>query len=97
MENNDMKDSFSGHSAQYAQYRPHYPEAFYSFLVQLIPERNHAWDCGTGNGQVAVALSSYFKKVVATDISANQLAQAPKQYFLFSASCRKSALSQSII
>ncbi|MDN3667833.1 class I SAM-dependent methyltransferase [Echinicola jeungdonensis] len=74
-----MKDNFSGHSAQYSKYRPHYPEAFYLYLKQLIPERNHAWDCGTGNGQVAVALSSYFEKVEATDISGNQLSQASKR------------------
>ncbi len=78
-----MKDNFSGHSAQYAQYRPHYPEAFYSYLVQLVQERNNAWDCGTGNGQVAVALSSYFNRIDATDISANQLAQAPKRDNIF--------------
>ena len=38
--------------------------------------RARAWDCVTGNGQVAVVLAGYFAFVEATDLSANQLAQA---------------------
>jgi hypothetical protein len=37
---------------------------------------NCAWDAGTGNGQVASVLSSHFAQVIATDISASQLALA---------------------
>jgi SAM-dependent methyltransferase len=32
-----------------------------------------AWDCATGNGQAAVSLASYFSRVEATDISAEQI------------------------
>ena len=33
----------------------------------------NAWDCGTGNGQVAKILAGFFNEVQATDISQNQL------------------------
>lgn len=38
-----------------------------------------AWDCATGNGQVAGMLSEYFAEVVATDISEKQLDNAVQQ------------------
>ena len=38
---------------------------------------NAAWDCGTGNGQVALKLAERFNTVYATDISNEQLALAP--------------------
>ena len=44
-----MKDNFSHHAQDYARYRPVYPEALYRYLFSLIPEKNLAWDCGTGN------------------------------------------------
>jgi SAM-dependent methyltransferase len=34
------------------------------------------WDCGTGNGQAARALAEHFHRVHATDLSAEQIAQA---------------------
>jgi SAM-dependent methyltransferase len=37
-----------------------------------------AWDCATGNGQAARDLARYFDHVVATDASAEQVAQAPR-------------------
>lgn len=72
-----MKDLFSGHAPAYARFRPAYPPAMYVFLNSLIAYPERAWDCGTGNGQVAVALSDRFPEVVATDISESQLAEAP--------------------
>lgn len=71
-----MKDNFSQRSDQYAKYRPDYPQEYYDFILSLIKEKTCAWDCGTGNGQVAEQLSEYFEKVYATDISAAQIAQA---------------------
>jgi hypothetical protein len=35
-----------------------------------------AWDCATGNGQAAQELARHFERVVATDASAEQIAQA---------------------
>jgi ubiquinone/menaquinone biosynthesis C-methylase UbiE len=69
-------DNFSNQAAAYALYRPVYPKALYDFLLEQVTGREAAWDCGTGNGQVAARLSSSFKKVWATDISENQLRQA---------------------
>lgn len=75
----DSKDYFSAQAREYARYRPLYPEALYSFILSKIQERHFAWDCATGNGQVAVVLSNNFKNVEATDISQAQLSQAVKR------------------
>lgn len=71
-----MKDNFSQQSAQYAQFRPAYPPELYDFLLPLAPGRLRAWDCATGNGQVAAVLADHFDEVDATDISARQLEHA---------------------
>lgn len=78
-----MKDNFSRASPLYAQFRPTYPAQLYDFLLTVVPGRSAAWDCGTGNGQVAVALSKHFDKVFATDISANQLSNAVRRSNIF--------------
>jgi len=72
-----MKDNFSKDSHNYATYRPHYPSELYEYLFPLLDEYTKAWDCATGNGQVANVLAQKFTQVEATDISKNQLAQAP--------------------
>jgi SAM-dependent methyltransferase len=69
-------DHFSGHAADYKAYRPVYPPALFQFLADVAPRRDLAWDCGTGNGQAAVALAGHFDRVIATDASANQISQA---------------------
>lgn len=71
-----MKDLFSKQSTQYAIFRPRYPEVMYHHLYQLVTNFETAWDCGTGNGQVAAALAEKFKQVYATDISPKQLEHA---------------------
>ena len=71
-----MKDLFSSHSPDYSRYRPSYPKELFSFLRKLCQNQDRAWDCGTGNGQVAGELSNFFEQVYATDISINQLSQA---------------------
>ncbi len=73
------KDNFSAQAVQYAQFRPHYPDELYEYLFSLPNEFRTAWDCGTGNGQVAARLSYKFEKVIATDISEAQLQQAVKK------------------
>lgn len=72
-----QKDYFSGHSKLYASFRPTYPENLYDFIFTHTPQKDTAWDCATGNGQVARYLANYFDKVYATDISIQQLEQAP--------------------
>ena len=71
-----MKDLFSSHSEDYSKYRPGYPPELFNFLRKLVSNREKAWDCGTGNGQVAGELSRFFEQVYATDISLQQLSQA---------------------
>ena len=57
-----MKDNFSVHAGKYAKFRPQYPEALFDHLLGLVPSRGAAWDCGTGNGQVASKLALHFAK-----------------------------------
>ena len=71
-----MKDLFSSHSQEYSRYRPTYPPELFNFLRKLCAARERAWDCGTGNGQVAGELATFFEQIYATDISINQLSQA---------------------
>ncbi|MDX1428202.1 MAG: class I SAM-dependent methyltransferase [Salegentibacter mishustinae] len=71
-----MKDNFSSKSSSYAKYRPTYPQELYQFLKEKLHKTEKAWDCGTGNGQVAGALAKFFKEVQATDISQQQLDNA---------------------
>jgi len=71
-----MKDNFSVQSAGYAQFRPTYPNELYDFLFSLLNGQQTAWDCATGNGQVARELARHFSEVFATDISQNRLSHA---------------------
>lgn len=73
-----MKDNFSSQSSQYAKFRPKYPQELYDFLLSYVSETKTAWDCATGNGQVATVLAKHFEQVYATDISEKQLANAPQ-------------------
>lgn len=73
---NKMKDNFSHNSSNYSRYRPHYPEVLFDFLKAQVNSFELAWDCATGNGQVAVPLSRIFSTVYATDFSAAQIENA---------------------
>ncbi len=73
------KDLFSTQSDLYAKYRPTYPKELYEYILSFVKEKDIAWDCATGNGQAAVVLADYFKKVCATDISAAQIDKAAKK------------------
>ncbi len=72
----EIKDLFSTQSATYAAYRPVYPDSLYDFIYSKCRHFGTAWDCGTGNGQVANRLAEKFEKVYATDISAKQVSNA---------------------
>lgn len=72
-------DNFSSIAATYAQYRPESPDEIYTFLYSKLQHFDAAWDCGTGNGQVAIKLAQRFENVYATDISAEQLQIAPQR------------------
>ena len=72
------KDLFSSQSKAYAAFRPTYPAELYEFIYSHTRNFDVAWDCATGNGQVARDLSKRFDKVVATDISQQQLDESFK-------------------
>jgi SAM-dependent methyltransferase len=74
-----MKDNFSTQAEVYAKYRPQYPDALFEYIMSFVPDKNLAWDCGTGNGQTAKELAKYFQQVYATDISSKQIEHAVKQ------------------
>jgi SAM-dependent methyltransferase len=71
-----FKDHFSKQAADYAKFRPRYPQELFDYLGRIAPGRQLAWDCGTGNGQAAVGLASVFDRVIATDASEKQIANA---------------------
>ena len=71
-----FKDHFSKQGGSYAKFRPRYPQKLFDYLGSIAPSRQLAWDCGTGNGQAAVGFASVFDRVIATDASENQIANA---------------------
>jgi SAM-dependent methyltransferase len=72
-----FKDHFSGQSQAYRRYRPEYPLELFDWLAAIAPARELAVDVATGSGQAAVALAARFRRVIATDPSTAQLAEAP--------------------
>jgi len=94
MEIAEFKDLFSTQAGDYARFRPRYPNALFKQLAKLCSAHELVWDCGTGNGQAALALAPHFKKVIATDPSEKQLKEAaadPKVEYRV-ASAEKSSL-----
>lgn len=71
-----FKDHFSKQSKIYSASRPHYPKELFEYLRSIAPSTDLVWDCATGNGQAAIALAEYFKKVIATDASQQQIDNA---------------------
>jgi len=71
-----FKDHFSKQAVDYAKFRPQYPPELFEHLGGIAPQQKRAWDCATGNGQAAVALASVFERVIATDASEAQIANA---------------------
>ena len=70
-------DRFGALADDYLRYRPRYPPALFEFLAAQCPRRALAWDCACGNGQATTGIAALFRRVVATDASARQIAQAP--------------------
>jgi SAM-dependent methyltransferase len=67
---------FSPLAERYARARPDYPREWFEFLASLLDRHELAWDAATGSGQAARGLVDHFDRVVATDISAEQIGQA---------------------
>lgn len=72
-----MKDLFSAQSELYQQARPTYPQSLIDSLIKQLQGFDCAWDCGAGSGQLTRLIAPYFQQVIATDLSQNQLDQAP--------------------
>jgi SAM-dependent methyltransferase len=72
----NFRDHFSGHSADYAKYRPGYPDALFDWLAPLTKTHDLAWDVGTGSGQAAVGVVRHYRQVIATDPAQAQLRNA---------------------
>ena len=70
-------DLFSAHAADYAKFRPGYPPALFDWIASLTSSHDLAWDCGCGNGQATQPLAERYARVQATDLSPEQLTQAP--------------------
>jgi SAM-dependent methyltransferase len=71
-------DHFSAVADGYAAARPDYPPEVAGFLAQAAPGRRLAWEAGCGSGQFTGALAALFDSVRATDLSAAQIARAPR-------------------
>ena len=74
---NTFKDHFSGHAGIYREARPTYPPPLFAWLAEQAPDTQLAWDVGCGNGQATLALAEHFARVIGTDPSAAQIANAP--------------------
>ncbi len=72
-----FKDHFSAAAKDYAQARPHYPQALFDWIASIAPARDAVWESGCGSGQASADLATRFAHVHATDPSAAQVAQAP--------------------
>lgn len=72
------QDNFSRQASTYKKFRPTYPQSLYDELLRITKDtpRRQAWDCGTGNGQVAMELAKHYEQVIATDISQKQIDNA---------------------
>ncbi|XP_010527093.1 PREDICTED: probable S-adenosylmethionine-dependent methyltransferase CRG1 [Tarenaya hassleriana] len=60
----------------YRDARPPYPRSWFKMLAEKTDMHERAWDAGTGNGQAAIGVAEHYKRVVATDISKEQLRRA---------------------
>ena len=70
-----MKDNFSKQAIAYSKYRPVYPNKLVEEIISFCSNKELAWDCACGNGQMSQLLSPYFNQVYASDISQKQLDQ----------------------
>lgn len=78
------KDYFGRQAAEYAVYRPRYPDELLAQVFQYaqgpevdtIKENSLAIDLATGSGQVAIPSTKYYSRVIGIDQSPKQLQHA---------------------
>jgi len=73
-----MAGLFDKQAKEYLKYRPTYPASWFSELASLTANHQLAWDVGAGNGQASVSIAEHYDRVIATDISKQQLELARK-------------------
>jgi len=79
-----FKDHFSANNAGYSAHRPTYPPELVDFLADASPAHDLALDVACGTGQLTVGLADRFAQVIATDASAQQIANAtPHDHILY--------------
>jgi ubiquinone/menaquinone biosynthesis C-methylase UbiE len=66
---------FSEIADGYARYRPTYPDRLFSFLALQCAVRSMVWDCGAGSGQASTGLVRHFERVLASDVSLDQISR----------------------
>lgn len=76
MTNVIARTHFLSGGQSYRRYRPAYPQAMFAWLRDQTAAGELAWDCATGTGQAAIPLAAHYRRVLATDVSAGQLAFA---------------------
>jgi SAM-dependent methyltransferase len=67
---------FRHQARHYAEFRPDYPPEMFTYLASQCANRKLVWDCATGSGQAAIGLGKHFDRVIATDISQEQISFA---------------------
>ncbi len=95
----DFQDHFSGVARAYGRFRPRYPAGLFDHLAEIVPDRSAAWDCACGNGQATVDLADRFDRVIGTDASARQIAEAaphPRVEYRVAAAERSGLPDQSV-
>ena len=55
------KDNFSAQSEGYSKFRPVYPTELYQEILNHVSAKDMCWDCGTGNGQMAIELFGHME------------------------------------
>jgi SAM-dependent methyltransferase len=94
-----FSDHFSSSASRYARHRPRYSDALFIWLASLTPRLHTVWDCGTGSGQAAIAIANHAPRVVASDISESQIANAqphPRVHYVVCAAERSPIGSRSV-
>ena len=71
-------DHFSGLAPAYASCRPGYPPGLFAYLAGIVDRHELAWDCAAGSGQATLPLTRFFRRIMATDVSAAMLDNAPR-------------------
>jgi len=77
MNDENATNHFSEIAEGYARYRPTYPEDLFVFLASQCPARATVWDCGAGSGQATSGIARRFARILASDVSLDQISRAP--------------------